>query len=113
MNCAVSKVNDFFLVLQRPGCAGLALRVPGVGGCAGIADGDHRGESLIVDRAREAAVALSRIFAVPSGERQPDLDFDIGVAGGFYFGGDAAEGRKLFEQPRSRPTAKSKPSHPP
>ena len=77
--------------------AGDVALVAGVGGGGNIAAPEPLRERAISDVASPTAVAHSFVLAVPTGGWQPDFDLDIGVAGRFQGGCNAAELGEILE----------------
>ena len=81
-------------MMESPAGIDAVGEVAGVGAGGGVAVGEKAGESLVIDLAGEAAVALTLKAMVPlcGLKRQPDLDLNVGVGGGSGLEFDATEG---------------------
>src|SRR5262249_56318619 len=68
------------LLGMTDGPSGTAPGMPRIRGARGVSARQRRGEGGIGDVAVERAVANRQELAVPAGQRQPDLDLDVGFA---------------------------------
>ena len=97
-----TKVHDLFGMPQRPSCVERAAGMACVGSRHGIAGLQRPFHRTVDQRAGEAAVADALVFAVPRRcGRQPDLERDVRVLGGFDRPFHTAE-RRLHRYRRRR-----------
>ena len=85
MDGAVSPIDQLLGMTQ--GKAGAAAFVPRIGHGGGVTALQSRGERGRGNRPRPAAVSIGLEFPVPARGGEPDLEFDIGIAGWFKRGG--------------------------
>ena len=91
----IPEVNQLFLMAQRKAAA--ATNVPGIGRARHVSTPKRFRHGGITDHARPAAIAHRLIFAVPARNRQPDFNFDVGIARGLQRCSQPAKRRELFE----------------
>ena len=72
--------------------------VPRIGSRRRVASLQHIGHLVEIDLAREAAVADSQIFVIPTRRRQPHLEPDIRICRGLNHSGHTAESRQTLDR---------------
>ena len=104
VDAAIAEIGHLLRMPQRPACVDERCRVARVRARCRIALGDRRAQILVSNRSGKAAIAVAEQLSVPSLERHPDLDRNVGIGRRMRMNHDSAE-RRQFLVERSRALA--------
>ena len=92
----MTEIDDLLGMTECPCGINRPAGMAGIGGRGGVALGHGWAQFIGNNLAREASVAEPQEASVPSPERHPHLDGDVGIGCGRGHGDDAAEGGQLL-----------------